>query len=288
VNEAALIAARTNTDTITMQHLELAKDKVLMGPERRSMVMTEREKLNTAYHEAGHCIVAKKVPGADPVHKITIIPRGQALGVTILLPNEDKLTLSKENAEGVIQFAMGGKAAEAVVFGRQTTGAGDDLKKATDIARKMVCNWGMSKKVGPISLSKENGEVFLGREMSQSRAYSEKVAEMVDEEVRDILSRSYDRAEEILQENRDILDNMARALVVSESLDANEINRLMDGEVLTTKEEFDAHVASAEAKKDKPSEEVVVSVAARSDEKDSSGDDLKPTTNLGDPLPQGT
>ncbi len=288
VNEAALIAARSNVETISEQHLELAKDKVLMGPERRSMVMSETEKLNTAYHEAGHCIVAKKVPGADPVHKITIIPRGQALGVTILLPNEDKLTLSKENAEGVIQFAMGGKAAEAVVFGRQTTGAGDDLKKATGIARKMVCNWGMSEKVGPISLSKEGGEVFLGREMSQSRPYSEKVAEMIDEEVRDILTRSYKRAEEILQENRDILDNMARALVVSESLNSKEINRLMTGEVLTTKVEFDAHMKAAEEKMKEPEEAQTLDVAARKDSKEDSSDDVAAASNLGEPVPQGT
>lgn len=241
MNEAALLAARTDSELVDMVHMELAKDKVLMGPERKSLIMNDEDKKNTAYHESGHCIVAKLVPGSDPVHKITIIPRGQALGVTILLPDEDRLSVSKEYAEGMIKYAMGGKAAEEVVFGHQTTGASDDLKKATEIARKMVCAWGMNDKIGPVSLAKESGEVFMGRDMGQGKPYSEKVAEIIDEEVRKILQRCYDDAKQTLIDNRTILDNMAWALLVKEVLNSTEINEIMTGKVLVTEEEYNEH-----------------------------------------------
>ena len=243
-----------------MSHLELAKDKVLMGPERKSMVFGFQEKKVTAYHEAGHCIVAKSVPGADPVHKITIIPRGQALGVTILLPDSDRLSISKAYAEGMIKFAMGGKAAEEVVFNHQTTGAGDDLKKATDIARKIVCSWGMNEKIGPISLSKDSNEVFLGREMGSSKPYSEKLAETIDEEIRNILVSCYDDAKNILIEKRDILENMSQALIVKEVLNSDEINRLMEGEIIVSEDEYKTYEANvkkaAEAKQKKLNEDM--------------------------------
>jgi cell division protease FtsH len=237
VNEAALIAARANSTEVGMIHFEQAKDKVLMGPERRSMVISEKEKRNTAYHESGHCIVARMVPGTDPVHKITIIPRGQALGVTMLLPEEDQLTLSKENVEGMIAYAMGGRAAEEVVFGQMTTGAGNDIEKATAIARKMVCNWGMSERVGPLAVGGHGQEVFLGREMTTHEATSNKILEAIDDEVRRFVTEGYQRARTILENNRPILDNMSEALLIRETLGAKEIEQLMRGEVIISEEE---------------------------------------------------
>ncbi len=234
VNEAALIAARSNADKISMHHFELAKDKVLMGPERRSMILGEHEKRTTAYHEAGHALVALKVKGADPVHKISIIPRGQALGVTILLPEEDRLTMSKEQAQGMIAYAMGGRAGEELIFGHYTTGAGDDIKKATSIARKMVCNWGMSEKIGPLALGRQQEEVFLGRELTQTKPYSERTAEEVDSEIRRFITEGYQRAFTILQENRKVLEAMAEALLVKEVLDRSEIERVAHGETILT------------------------------------------------------
>lgn len=237
VNEAALIAARKDCKQVTMTHFESAKDKVMMGPERKSMIISEKEKRNTAYHEAGHCIVAKKVPGADPVHKITIIPRGHALGVTILLPTEDRLSMSKEYAEGMIAYAMGGRAAEEVVFGHTTTGAGNDLQKATDIARKMVCNWGMSEKIGPISLDSQDHEVFLGREFGHQQTFSQEVLSDIDSEVRRFLNEGYDRAVKILRDNREILTEMSESLLIRETLESKDINALMEGEKIVTDDE---------------------------------------------------
>lgn len=248
VNEAALIAARFESKDITMQHFEKAKDKVLMGPERKSMIISEKEKRNTAYHEAGHCIVAKVVPGTDPVHKISIIPRGHALGVTILLPEEDQLTITKENAEGIIAYAMGGRAAEEIVFGHMTTGAGNDIEKATGIAKKMVCNWGMSEKIGPLALGNQSQEVFLGREMATHDVTSNKVLEDIDDEVKRFVTEGYERATKILQEKREILDNMSEALLIRESLDAKEIGQLMAGDKIIS----DAERQEYENQKNKP------------------------------------
>jgi cell division protease FtsH len=257
VNEAALIAARANSKEVSMSHFELAKDKVLMGPERRSLIMSEAEKRNTAYHEAGHAIVGMMVEHVDPVHKISIIPRGQALGVTVMLPTEDRLTLTKEYAEGMIAYAMGGRAAEELVFHKQTTGAGDDINKATDIARKMVCNWGMSEKLGPLALGKKNEEVFLGREMGQARNFSEKVAEEIDAEIHRIVTTAYKKAITILRDNREKLDVLAEALLIKETVEAIDMERLMRGEHLITDEDrrnyYDTKVKkSAEANAAKP------------------------------------
>jgi cell division protease FtsH len=234
VNETALMSARANAENLTMRFFEMAKDKVLMGPERKSLIMSEKERKTTAYHESGHTIVARQVKGADPVHKVSIVPRGHALGVTILLPDEDRVTMSKDQAEGMIAYAMGGRAAEELVFGHYTTGAGDDIKKATDIARKMVCNWGMSEKIGPLALGKQGDEVFLGREMTAARPYSEKMAEEIDQEVRRLINNGYERAIAILKENQKTLDAMSDALLIKESLDGKEIERIMAGEMIVT------------------------------------------------------
>jgi len=234
VNETALMSARANAENLTMRFFELAKDKVLMGPERKSLIMSERERKTTAYHESGHTIVARQVKGADPVHKVSIVPRGHALGVTVLLPDEDRVTMSKEQAEGMIAYAMGGRAAEELTFGHFTTGAGDDIKKATEIARKMVCNWGMSEKIGPLALGKQGDEVFLGREMTASRPYSEKMAEEIDQEVRRLISNGYERAIAILKEHKKTLDEMSDALLIKESLDGKDIERIMAGESIIT------------------------------------------------------
>jgi cell division protease FtsH len=237
VNEAALLAARQDAKTVSMTHFESAKDKVMMGPERKSMMIGEDEKRNTAYHEAGHCIVAKAVPGTDPVHKITIIPRGHALGVTILLPSEDRLSMSREYAKGIIAYAMGGRAAEEIVFGITSTGAGNDIQKATDIARKMVCQWGMSEKLGPIAWGTPDHEVFLGREWGSRETYSERILEDIDTEVKSIVVEGYDTAVRILKEKRQILDTMSDALLIRETLEASDIEAIMSGETIISPEE---------------------------------------------------
>jgi len=237
VNEAALIAARQDCKEVSMPHFELAKDKILMGPERKSMIMSLDEKRNTAYHEAGHAVVGIYIGGVDPVHKVSIIPRGQALGVTVMLPAEDRYTLTKEYAEGMIAYAMGGRAAEELIFRKQTTGAGDDINKATEIARKMVCNWGMSEKLGPLSLGKDHEEVFLGREISNSRNFSEKVAEDIDNEIHRLVTSGYKRAINILRENRDQLEALAESLLIKETLDRKQIDDLMAGLSVVSEEE---------------------------------------------------
>ncbi len=238
VNEAALIAARGNCKEVTMHHFELAKDKVLMGPERRSLIMTEEEKRNTAYHEAGHALVGLLVGNVDPVHKISIIPRGQALGVTVMLPQEDRLTITKEYAEGMIAYAMGGRAAEELVFNRQTTGAGDDINKATDIARKMVCQWGMSEKLGPLSFGKKDGEVFMGREFGgQGRNYSEKIAEEIDAEIHRLVTYGSKLASKILKDNKDRLEALAEALLIKETIDGEDMKRVLAGSQVVTAED---------------------------------------------------
>jgi cell division protease FtsH len=238
VNEAALIAARGNCKEVTMDHFELAKDKVLMGPERRSLVMSEDEKRNTAYHEAGHALVGMLVGHVDPVHKISIIPRGQALGVTIMLPQEDRLTITKEYAEGMIAYAMGGRAAEELIFSRQTTGAGDDISKATDIARKMVCNWGMSEKLGPLAFGKKNDEVFMGRDFGgNTRNYSERIAEEIDEEIHRIVTNGAKAALRILKENKEKLEILSEALLIKETIDGEDIKRVLAGHHIITEED---------------------------------------------------
>lgn len=231
VNEAALIAAREGKNFLDMQDFERAKDKVMMGSERRSMIISDEEKRITAYHEAGHALVAKLLPGTDPVHKVTIIPRGMALGLTQLLPKEDKYTFSQEFAENQIAYMMGGRCAEEVIFKQRTTGAGNDIERATELAKKMVCNWGMSEKVGPLNFGKEDDQIFLGKDFAQRKDYSESTAQVIDAEVRRIVQDNYQRALNILKANTDKLENLAKALLEFEVIDGEDIDRAMRGEV---------------------------------------------------------
>ena len=231
VNEAALFAARANKRMVSMEEFEKAKDKILMGAERRSMVMNEKEKLNTAYHEAGHAIVGRLVPEHDPVYKVSIIPRGRALGVTMYLPEEDKYSQSKRGLESSISSLFGGRIAEEMTLGFDgvTTGASNDIERATKLARAMVTKWGLSEKLGPLAYDEEEGEVFLGKQMSQRKHVSEQTAEEIDREVRAIIDTCYTRAKAILEENRDKLDLMADALMQYETIDAEQIDDIMGG-----------------------------------------------------------
>lgn len=232
VNEAALLAARKNSDIVTMKDFEEAKDKVMMGTARKSLIISDREKKTTAYHESGHVIVAKMIPESDPVHKVTIIPRGRALGVTTYLPIDEKHTYSKEYLEAMITYAMGGRAAEKMIFNEYTTGASNDIERATGMARKMVCEFGMSEKLGPIAYGQKQEEIFLGREISQHRDYSESTQIMIDDEVKKIVQSGMDKAERILNENADKLHKMSEALLEREILDSVEIDMIMRGEEL--------------------------------------------------------
>jgi len=227
VNEAALLAARNNKKFLEMSDFELAKDKVIMGVERKSMVISDDEKKNTAYHESGHAIVGYLLPGVDPIHKVTIIPRGFALGLTQTLPNEDRLSYTKERAENMISFLMGGRIAEELIFGHKTTGAGNDIERATQLAKSMVCEWGMSDRLGPVSFGKKDEAIFLGREIQHSREFSEATAQMIDNEIREIVEKNYRRARDLLTSNIDILHAMAAASLEYETLDKEEIDLLM-------------------------------------------------------------
>jgi len=233
VNEAALLAARQDKDKVSMGDFELAKDKVIMGTERRSMVMSDQERRTTAWHEAGHTLVGMMVPGNDPVHKVSIIPRGAALGVTMFLPVEDRHTMSEQQAKARIAMALAGRVAEEVVFGQVTTGAQDDIKRATRLARAMVCKLGMSKKLGPIAYGDDEENVFIGREITSHRDdYSDETAREIDREVRLLVDEQYDLAMRLLTENRDKLDRLAEALLERETLDAAEIDAAMGGREL--------------------------------------------------------
>jgi cell division protease FtsH len=229
VNEAALYAARRNKEKLALDDFEFAKDKVIMGTERRSMIISEKEKRTTAIHEAGHALVAKVLPGTDPVHKVTIIPRGRALGLTQQLPEEDRLSINQEYALNQIAILMGGRLAEELVFSQKTTGAGNDIERATELARRMVCEWGMSEKMGPLAFGKKEGEVFLGREMGSVQTYSEETARSIDAEVHRIVTEQYDRAKKVLDEGREILSRIADALIEYETLDSADIEILMSG-----------------------------------------------------------
>jgi cell division protease FtsH len=233
-NEAALWAARQNRKFVMMADFEMAKDKVLMGVERKSMILSDEEKKNTAYHEAGHALVAAMTPGADPVHKVTIIPRGMALGLTMQLPTDDKHSYTKDHLEGMLAVLMGGRSAEEIFLGHITTGAGNDIERATDIARNMVCEWGMSE-LGPLAFGKKEEAIFLGREIAQHRDFSEATAVDIDKEVKRIVSSAYDNAKGILNTHRDILERIAQALLEREVLDANEVKMLIDGTPLPEK-----------------------------------------------------
>lgn len=227
VNEAALWAARLNKKEVEVIDFEMAKDKVLMGAERKSMALTEEEKRTTAYHEAGHALMAKLLPGTDPVHKVTIIPRGRALGVTMQLPTDDRHNYSKDFLYNNLAILMGGRVAEELVLNHITTGAGNDLERATDLARKMVCEWGMSEKLGPLTFGRKEEEVFLGRELGSKRDFSEQVALEIDHEVRRLVTENYERAKRLLTEHMTSLKALAEALLEKEVLDAPEIDQIL-------------------------------------------------------------
>jgi cell division protease FtsH len=232
VNEAALYAARRNKERLAIEDFEFAKDKVIMGTERRSMIISEKEKRTTAVHEAGHALVAKVLPGTDPVHKVTIIPRGRALGLTQQLPQEDRLNINQEFALNQVSILMGGRIAEEIVFQQKTTGAGNDIEVATNLARSMVCEWGMSN-LGPLAFGKKEGEVFLGREMSAVKTFSEETSRAIDAEVHRIIIEQYARAKDVLVQHRPTLDKIADALIEYETLDAADIDVVMAGGTIT-------------------------------------------------------
>ena len=227
VNEAALWAARQDKDTVENKDFEYARDKVMMGAERRSLLITDEEKETTAYHEVGHALVAASIEEVDPVHKVSIIPRGRALGVTMLLPEEDRHSHNKRALLGQIAMMMGGRAAEQLVFKRFTTGASDDLKRATELARKMVCQWGMSEKLGPLTYAEDAGHVFLGRDLQQHKEFSNESMKMIDEEVLEILNSSYDRAKKVLKTNRKVLNSLAKTLLEKETIDGEQVLQAM-------------------------------------------------------------
>jgi cell division protease FtsH len=233
VNEAALYAARRNKERLELQDFEFAKDKVLMGTERRSMIISEKEKRTTAIHEAGHALVAKILPGTDPVHKVTIIPRGRALGLTQQLPQEDRLNINQEFALNQIAILMGGRIAEEITFSQKTTGAGNDIEVASNLARSMVCEWGMSEKMGPLAYGKKEGEVFLGREMQSVQTFSEETSRDIDAEVKRIVTEQYARAKKVLLDNQALLNKIADSLLEYETIDASDIDVLMAGGNIT-------------------------------------------------------
>ena len=247
VNEAALFAARANKRLVTMDEFERAKDKIMMGAERRSMVMSEQEKLNTAYHEAGHAIVGMSLPEHDPVYKVTIIPRGRALGVTMFLPEEDRYSYSKRRLENQIASLFGGRIAEELRFGPEavTTGASNDIEKATNLARNMVTKWGLSEKLGPLSYMEDAGEVFLGHSVTQHKQVSDVTAHAIDEEIRHVIDTAYAHARKILVENRDKLDTMAAALIKYETVDEHQIKEIMAGRAPTPPQDWEDAGAAA-------------------------------------------
>ena len=236
VNEAALNAAGFNRKAVSMSDFEEAKDKVLMGKERKSMIMSEKEKRNTAYHEAGHALVAYSLPDADPLHKVTIIPRGRALGVTMQLPEDDKYNYTREYMEASVTILLAGRAAEEIFLGSCTTGASNDLDRITDLARKMVCEWGMSDAMGPLTFGKKEEQIFLGREIAQHQDYSEATAIKIDEEVKKIVLKSYATSREILEANRESLIQLAQALLEYETLDRDQIEAAIKGESISPRE----------------------------------------------------
>jgi cell division protease FtsH len=243
VNEAALMAARREKDRVEMIDFEDAKDKVMMGTERKSMIISDDEKRTTAYHEAGHALVAVLLPGTDPIHKVTIIPRGRSLGLTQQLPIDEKHTYPKDYLQNNIRILMGGRAAEDIVLNTQTTGAENDIEKASDLARKMVCEYGMSENLGPLTFGKKEEQIFLGREISQHRDYSELTAQKIDEEVRDIATGAYKEASQLIKDNLDILHKMATALLEKETLDSSDIDEIMAGREKPLPEETGARTS---------------------------------------------
>jgi cell division protease FtsH len=252
VNEAALLAARRNRKKVTMRDFEDAKDKVMLGMERKSLVMTEEERRSTAYHEAGHALAAWLLPGSDPVNKVTIIPRGRALGVTSYVPSEERYARSREDLLRTLCMMMGGRAAEFLIFNHLTTGASNDIERATALARKMVCELGMSDRLGPLTFGKKEEMVFLGREIASHKDYSENTAELIDQEVRQIVEGAYNRALDLLRGNQDKLHLLANTLLEREVLDGEEMDRLLRGETLEPPKPVDAGPAAPEAGAQEP------------------------------------
>lgn len=273
VNEAALIAARANKSVLEMEDFEKAKDKVIMGSERKSMVISDEDKKVTAYHEAGHTLVGKILKGLDPIHKVTIIPRGMALGVTQTLPEQDSLNLSKSKAEKMLPFLFGGRAAEEIIFGDITTGAGNDIERATDLARRMVCEWGMSP-LGPLAFEKHEGQPFLGLQYAQkSREYSEATAQKIDQEINRLISEGYATAKRILEANRDALERLALALLEYETIDGSEVDLLVAG---TAVSELKKRRLNAESEKQDHSSLVQAAHVQRPESTDLVGPIVKP------------
>jgi len=282
VNEAALFAARGNKRNVSMVEFELAKDKIMMGAERRSMVMSEETKESTAYHEAGHAIVGRLVPEHDPVYKVSIIPRGRALGVTMYLPEQDRVSMSRQHLESMISSLYGGRLAEELIYGKDkvSTGASNDIERATDIARKMVTQWGFSEKLGPLLYAEEEGEVFLGRSVSQTKHVSDDTTKLIDEEIRILIDRNYARAQKILEENMDIMHAMKDALMKYETIDAGQIDDLMDRKDTIREPAGWGDQVKAEPEKEEPkaeakpeAKEEVKAEEAKTDSEDSANKD---------------
>ncbi|HCM62916.1 MAG TPA: ATP-dependent zinc metalloprotease FtsH [Morganella sp. (in: Bacteria)] len=280
VNEAALFAARGNKRVVTMNEFEKAKDKIMMGAERRSMVMTEEQKASTAYHEAGHAIIGRLVPEHDPVHKVTIIPRGRALGVTFFLPEGDQISASRQKLESQISTLYGGRLAEEIIYGPEhvSTGASNDIKVATNIARSMVTQWGFSEKLGPLLYADEEGEVFLGRSMSKAQHMSDETARTIDEEIRELVERNYKRARQILMDNLDVLHTMKDALMKYETIDAPQIDDLMNRVQVREPAGWEGDKPKADTRPPESSNQVPVQENTGSDDADvqSSENDKQP------------
>ena len=290
VNESALMAAGGNKNQIEMLDIEKAKDKVIMGRERRSMVISEKDREITAYHEAGHTLVGKKLPNLDPVHKVTIIPRGMALGVTQTLPKEDTLNLSKSKAENTLAFLFGGRAAEELIFKDYTTGAGNDIEKATELARRMVCEWGMSEKLGPLALEKREGPVYLGIQYSKGREYSEAKAKEIDQEVYRLINTAHKIAFDILKKHKAILDTMAKALLQYETISGEEVDMMMKGANLT---ELEKHRKEHDLKLNKERKETAQKIKEQAEaeaeaEKKKKEKEANKPDSMGDPEPAVT
>ena len=237
VNEAALLAARDDKKAVAMVDFEEAKDKVMMGVERRSMVISDKEKKNTAYHESGHALVAALLPGTDPIHKVTIIPRGRALGVTMQLPMDEQHTYQRNYLFSSLAILMGGRCAEEICLGEMTTGAGNDIERATEMARKMVCEWGMSDKMGPLTYGAKEEQVFLGKDMSSQKNFSDQTAKLIDQEVKTLVMDGYTRATDLLTKNRDVLEKMAQALLERETLDGQDVKDIIAGKDISDDED---------------------------------------------------
>ena len=254
VNEAALLAARDDKKAVAMSDFEEAKDKVMMGVERRSMVISEKEKKTTAYHEAGHALVAVLLPGTDPLHKVTIIPRGRALGVTMQLPMDEQHTYQRNYLINSLAILMGGRCAEEICLGEMTTGAGNDIERATEMARKMVCEWGMSEKMGPLTYGAKEEQVFLGKDFSSQKNFSDQTAKLIDQEVKTLVMGGYTRATELLTQNRDKLEEMAQALLEHETLNAKNIQNILNGKDISDNE--DSGMSQNSKKDETPSQNI--------------------------------